>query len=88
MHRRLPSVLVLASCAVVLASVRGEAAQTDRYKITAAERAACTPDAERLCIDAYPDEDKLMGCMKANRTALSPTCGAAFDAGLKKRGLP
>ena len=62
-------------------------AQDDKYQITAAERAACTPDAERLCSAAYPDEDKLIVCLQSNRTALSPSCATVFKAGLKRRNL-
>ena len=59
----------------------------DPFHITDAERAACTQDAERLCADTYPDERKLLVCLKANKTSLSATCRPIFDAGLKKRGL-
>lgn len=59
----------------------------DKYRLTNAEKAACTEDAMRLCMDAYPDEDKLLSCMKANRAALSETCRGAFDAGVKRRRL-
>lgn len=83
MHRYLLCLVALAGAS----SAAGAIAETDTYRITSAERAACTPDAERLCLATYPDEDKLVGCMKANRTALSPACGAAFDAGMKRRGL-
>lgn len=82
MHR-LPRLCALA-CVLVFSNAD---AQADKYQITEAERSACTPDAERLCAAAYPDEDKLMGCMRANRKALSTTCAVAFNAGLKRRGL-
>ncbi len=63
------------------------ACATDALHITEAEKAACTQDAERLCASAYPDEQKLLACMKANRASLGPTCLPVFDAGLKRRGL-
>ncbi len=59
----------------------------DKYKVTNAEKAACTADAIRLCMDAYPNEEKLIGCMKSNRDSLSTTCRVAFDAGIKRRHL-
>ena len=62
-------------------------AQPDPYHITAAEKAACTFDAERLCASSYPDEAKLLGCMQANRASLTSTCLAVFDAGVKRRHL-
>ena len=78
------------TCLSVLALVlvcHAARAQTDKYHITPAEQAACQPDAERLCSAAYPDEDKMIACMRANRRALSATCKPIFIAGLKRRGL-
>jgi len=62
-------------------------ARGDEFHITAAEKAACTGDAERLCFAAYPDEQKLLICMRDNLQALSPGCSKVFTAGLKRRGL-
>ena len=59
----------------------------DKYKISGKEKAACTVDAMRLCLNTYPDEDLLLSCMKSNRASLSATCLSAFDAGLKRRHL-
>ncbi len=59
----------------------------DQFHVTDREKAACTEDAVRLCMSTYPDEGKLLSCMKANRASLSPTCLAAFDAGVKRRHL-
>lgn len=59
----------------------------DKYHVTEQERAACGSDALRLCSQAYPDEDALIVCMKANRSMLSNACVMAFDAGLRKRRL-
>jgi hypothetical protein len=63
------------------------AAFADKYHVTPAEKAACTEDAVRLCISAYPNEEKLIACMKANHDSLSATCQVAFDAGLRRRHL-
>ncbi len=62
-------------------------AQVDKYHVTDAEKAACTPDAMRLCSQTYPNEDQLFACMKQNRGSLSQTCRVAFDAGVKRRRL-
>ena len=59
----------------------------DQYHVTDAEKAACTSDAVRFCYGTYPDESKLLSCMKQNRAALSSTCRIAFDAGVKRRRL-
>ena len=60
---------------------------SDPFRITDAERAACTLDAERLCAAAYPDERKLLLCLKTNKASLSASCLPVFEAGLKRRGL-
>lgn len=59
----------------------------DLYHITPTEKAACTGDAERLCASAFPDENRLLFCMKDNQAALSSSCLHVFNAGLKRRGL-
>ena len=62
-------------------------AQSDPYRITEAEKAACTGDAARLCADTYPDEGKLLVCMETNKSSLTPSCLVVFDAGVKRRRL-
>ncbi len=76
---------LLAGCLLSIVSPLAGAA--DAFHVTEAEKAACTQDAERLCASAYPDEQKLLACMKANRASLGPTCLPVFDAGMKRRGM-
>ena len=59
----------------------------DPYRLTEPEKAACTGDALRLCAETYPDERKLLACLKANRSSLSAECLPVFDAGIKRRRL-
>ena len=59
----------------------------DKYRITDQEKAACTMDAVRLCGGAYPNEDRLIACMRANHASLSSTCRVAFDEGVRRRRL-
>ena len=73
--------------AVPLAHAASSAQLVDKYHITSAEKAACSSDAVRLCFESYPDEDKLLACMRQNHEALSATCRVAFDAGTKRRRL-
>ncbi len=61
-------------------------AQSDKYRVTPDERAACLQDAAALC-SMSTDEDSLIVCMKQNKTQLSTGCARKFDAGLKKRHL-
>ena len=73
--------------ALSILGISAPAGISDPFHVTDEEKAACTQDATRLCISAYPDEDKLLSCMKENRSALSPACLKAFDAGVKRRHL-
>ncbi len=72
---------------LVVGSISPTFASTDRFHVTDAEKAACTTDAVRYCFGTYPDETKLLSCMKQNRSALSDVCRNAFDAGVKRRRL-
>jgi len=82
---RLPAIIGLIVCAAFGSSPAF--AQTDRLHITPEEHAACDNDAARLCSSAYPDENKLLRCMRSQREQLTPQCSDAFDAGLRKRHL-
>ena len=73
--------------AIVILPVASAAAQDNRYSITAVEKAACTADAMRLCSHTYPDEDRLLGCMRGHVSDLSLVCSITFKAGLKRRGI-
>jgi len=45
---------------------------------TAEERAACTPDVFRLCSSDIPNVERIVACMKRERSKLSPACAAVF----------
>lgn len=45
---------------------------------TAEQRAACTPDAFRLCAGEIPNIPAITACMRKNRENLSPACRAVF----------
>ena len=76
------------SLVLMVLSNAGMAASPGNLGITPAEHAACDGDATNLCADAYPDQDRLVACMKDKRAQLSPACAAALTAGLKKRRMP
>ena len=56
---------------------------TTSPELRRAAMAACPGDVIRLCPTVMFDEEKIFDCMKANRTQLSPNCGAIFDKGAK-----
>jgi hypothetical protein len=45
------------------------------------QRAACEPDAMRLCQPYLPDIGRTRACMVHYRRYLSPACRAVFDGG-------
>jgi hypothetical protein len=51
---------------------------------TSEEREACTPDVFRLCSSEIPNVDKIISCMKAKKSQLSPKCKAVFNAPAEK----
>jgi hypothetical protein len=52
---------------------------------TQQQRAACEPDAMRLCQQYISDIGRVRACMSHYRRYLSPACRAAFEGGAKKR---
>jgi hypothetical protein len=50
------------------------------------QRAACEPDAMRLCQPYFPDVNNVRACMAHYRRYLSPACRAVFEGGARKRG--
>ena len=69
-----------------MAPARAESPQgvNDRYKITAEEMSACGSDAIALCSSAYPDEEKLLSCMKYEQGELERD----LPAGVRGRDPP
>jgi hypothetical protein len=51
---------------------------TPSLAATAEERAACTPDVFRLCSSDIPNVERIVACMKRERSKLSPACAAVF----------
>ena len=52
-------------------------AQEDRG--TAEQRAACAPDAFRLCMSYIPDATNVEACLRQRKSDLSDACRAVFD---------
>ena len=49
---------------------------------TAAQRAACTPDALRLCSSEIPNIPRIVACLRQNKPNLSKPCQAAMNSPL------
>jgi hypothetical protein len=80
--------LAAAGLAPALLIASAAAAQDNQYRITPYEKAVCLTDAVRFCRGAYPDQDRLIACMKDNRSNLSSICQSALIDGLKRRHIP
>ena len=51
------------------------------YQGTAEQRAACTPDAFRLCGNAIPDPGRVEACLRQQHAQLSSGCRSVFEGG-------
>jgi hypothetical protein len=66
------------SAVVLAASLISFTAPSSAEIATAEQRAACTPDAFRLCSSEIPNIPSITACMKKNFNNLSPACKAVF----------
>ena len=64
---------------VLAASLMSFTAANAAEVATAEQRAACTPDAFRLCSSEIPNIPAITACMRKNRSNLSAACKAVFD---------
>jgi hypothetical protein len=64
---------------LVLASLVGGAAFAQEDRGTPEQRAACAPDAFRLCAGYIPDATNVEACLRQNKSDLSDACRAVFD---------
>lgn len=65
----------------VLAALLTTAAFAQENRGTPEQRAACTPDAFRLCASYIPDPSKVEQCLRQNRSDLSGACRSVFEQG-------
>jgi hypothetical protein len=65
--------ILIASCICNAAAL----AQDDRG--TPEQRAACTPDAFRLCSSYIPDPARVESCLRQRKLDLSDACRAVFE---------
>ena len=65
---------------VMLAAVFGNGtAIAQENRGTAEQRAACAPDAFRLCASYIPDATNVEACLRQQKSHLSDACRAVFD---------
>ncbi|MBH5400665.1 hypothetical protein HZZ13_23125 [Bradyrhizobium sp. CNPSo 4010] len=63
----------------VLVALGSAAATAQENQGTAEQRAACTPDAFRLCSAYIPDPSGVEACLRHRKSELSEACRAVFD---------
>lgn len=73
---------------LLIALASSASAFAEDFNITAEEHAACDADAIRFCMSAYPNVDRMIGCMVKNRNRLTAVCLKTFDEGMRRRNIP
>jgi hypothetical protein len=63
---------------VLLVGATAASAKDQSIKVSASERAACMPDARRLCRDALPNVYKVLVCFRSQRAKISSGCNAVL----------
>ena len=71
--------LMPALFAAALIALGGAAASAQENQGTAEQRAACTPDAFRLCSAYIPDPSGVEACLRQRKSNLSDACRAVFE---------
>ncbi|MFL6835046.1 MAG: hypothetical protein ACJ8F0_20905 [Xanthobacteraceae bacterium] len=86
--RPIASAAAVLGLALTFASLPAAAQQPQQpaQQWTPEQRAACEPDAMRLCQQYVPDVQRVSACMAHYRRYLSAPCRAVFDRGRGKRG--
>ena len=69
----------LVSIALLMVALCSAAAQAQENRGTAEQRAACAPDALRLCLTSIPDATKVEKCLRQRKSDLSSRCRSVFE---------
>ncbi len=69
----------LAFVVMVAAALSSAMALAQENLGTPEQRAACTPDAFRLCSAYIPDATRVEGCLRFRKSDLSEACRSVFD---------
>ena len=73
------STACLSLCAWLLAFAAAAAPAAAQQPGTSAQKRACRPDVYRLCAGEIPSVNKIVRCLRAKKSQLSPDCRAVFD---------
>ena len=67
------------SIALVAALLCATSVSAQENRGTAEQRAACAPDAFRLCAGYIPDPTRVEQCLRQNKSDLSDACRSVFE---------
>lgn len=68
-----------AGAVCVLLLLAGSPAPAQEYRGTEQQRVACTPDVFRLCAWEIPDVDRIVTCLRREKSQLSAGCRQVFE---------
>ncbi|SFP55742.1 hypothetical protein SAMN05216330_108125 [Bradyrhizobium sp. Ghvi] len=71
--------LMPALFAAIVVAIGSAAASAQENQGTAEQRAACTPDAFRLCSAYIPDPSGVEACLRQQKSSLSQACRTVFE---------
>jgi hypothetical protein len=69
--------LVVGVCLAVLVPAASASAE-EAMKVKASDKAACMPDAIRLCRDALPNVRNVLACFSQHRDKISARCNTVL----------
>lgn len=76
------SIPTLAAALLALGAIATPIDQA-RAQGTKSEREACTPDVFRLCSSEIPNVGRIVSCLNAKKSQLSPACRTVMNGGDK-----
>ena len=68
----------IAIAAFLTISATASAAENEAIRVSASAKAACLPDAIRLCRDAVPNVQNVLLCFGQNRDKISKRCSTVL----------
>jgi hypothetical protein len=68
----------IATAAFLAISATASAAENEAIRVSASAKAACLPDAIRLCRDAVPNVQNVLLCFGQNRDKISKRCSTVL----------
>jgi hypothetical protein len=81
--RKTPHAALIVGLVLAADAFAPSASATAQHPGSVAQQRACRPDVYRLCAGEIPNVRKIVSCLKANASRLSPDCRAVFEGELR-----